>query len=145
MKTPTLNPETEKLVEKILSMALDASVEGMYGYKAVDFKKKLATELAKVEQRARDEERLASWYMTRRRCLLFGCVFGIPMVDKEPKKECMFCHEPGYIDQDQWLNESPMENMQKTINRLTEKYKTPEAIDEYLESLTPPTTNERKK
>ena len=76
-----------------------------------------------------------AWQGQRYRCLLYGCVFGIPQIDKKPRKECMFCGEPGYIDENDWVNISPIESMQKSINSIVEKYKTPEAIEKYLSSL----------
>lgn len=84
---------------------------------------------------ALEEQRAKHWFEMRKRCLLFGCVFGIPHIDKKPKRECIFCGEPGYIDQDTWLNESPIQSMQKTINELTKKYKTAEALQEYFNAL----------
>lgn len=42
------------------------------------------------------------YWSQRKRCLLYGCVYGIPQIDKVPRKECMFCGEPSPEQNDFW-------------------------------------------
>lgn len=40
--------------------------------------------------------------MHRQRCLLFGCVYGIPGHDEKPKEKCIYCGEPMPDRSDFW-------------------------------------------
>lgn len=57
----------------------------------------------------------------RKRCILFGCVYGIEHVDKEPLDECMFCGEPRPDMIDYWLGEENTMNLSEEINKLTKE------------------------
>lgn len=38
----------------------------------------------------------------RQRCLIFGCIYGVPGVDTEPKDKCIYCGEPVPDRTDYW-------------------------------------------
>lgn len=51
------------------------------------------------------------YWSHRKRCLLYGCIYGIPGVDKKPKDRCDFCGEPRLEDNSFW--EKPISDLIK--------------------------------
>ena len=65
----------------------------------------------------------------RKRCLLFGCVYGIEHVDKKPKDHCIFCGEPTIEQDDFWFEPNPS----VALNKVLDKYKdNPKALSDLL-------------
>lgn len=130
MSEPTLNPETEREFDETFESWLPydgIGIRNKPGYTVSEDLRELKQFIAKVEQRARqevvEEETYIAHAEMRKRCLLFGCVFGIPQIDKEPRKECMFCGEPNSLDNDFWFDTSPVECVQKAVNKIVKKHK----------------------
>lgn len=63
--------------------------------------------------------------MHRQRCLLFGCIYGIPGIDKKPHKECIYCGEPMPEANDFWGESEALiefEQYQKPRTEALSKY-----------------------
>lgn len=53
----------------------------------------------------------------KKRCLIEGCRYGIPYVDKKPKKHCMYCGEENKLEGVFWKTEAISTIKEKQVLR----------------------------